>query len=728
MDRLDLLLAGLALGVVGVAVGAHRAGPVERDDRGDVLEVVGLHGTQQLTHRPAVELEDAERVAAAEQGVRGRVVEGEVLEHEVDVAVGLDVVDGVVEHREVAQAQEVHLDQPERLAHRVVELGDDRAVLLALHDRHDVDQRLAAHDDAGGVHAPLADLAFEADGGVVDLADLGVALVQLAEVLAVAVALVAGVEELLERHALAHDVGGQRLGDALPHRERVVEHAVGVLDGRLGLEPSERGDHRDAVGAVLVADVADDLTAATLVEVDVEVGHGRALGVEEPLEDQAVLQRAEVGDAQRVGRDGAGAGTASRADPDAVVLGPVDEVGDHQVVAAVALVADDLQLHLGARPHLVGECRAVTPLDAPPDLLDEPGLLGVAGRDVGASHEAAVGLGELGLAPLGDEQGVVARLLEVVLVLPQRAHLLGGLDVVAVALELHALRVGDGGAEADAEQRVVGLAVVRVDVVRVVGGDDGEVEVLAELEQAVAHPGLDVEAVVHQLEEEVLLAEDVLELRGGRPGLLVVADAQPGLDLAGRAAGGADEPLGVLVQQLPVGARLVVVALEAGARRQPEQVVHALGRLREQRHVREGAATGHVVLSALVPLHPLLLAAVSVGREVGLHADDRLDSRFACLGVETEGAVDVAVVGHRDGRHAQLGGAFEQRTEERGAVEHRVFGVHVQVHEGRIARHDGGPPQEIGGKNFRLIERPDDMVETRGTHEPSDALRLAGTC
>jgi hypothetical protein len=234
--------------------------------------------------------------------------------------------------------------------------------------------------------------------------------------------------------------------------------------------------------------------------------------------------------------------------------------------------------------------------------------------------------------------------------------------------------------------------------------------------------------VVHQLEEEVLLAEDVLELRGGRPGLLVVADAQPGLDLAGRAAGGADEPLGVLVQQLAIGTRLVVVALEAGTRRQPEQVVHALGRLREQRHVREGTASGDVVLAALVPLHTLLLGAVRVGREVRLHADDRLDPRLAGLGVEPEGSVHVAVVGHRDGRHAQLGGAFEQRTEECGTVEHRVFGVHVQVHEGRIARHDGGPPQAIRGKTFRLNERPDDIAETRGTRERSDALRRAGRC
>ena len=61
------------------------------------------------------------------------------------------------------------LIRPRRLAGRVVELGDDRAVLAgARMQRDDVDQRLAGHDHAGGVHAPLALEALDADRGVDD--------------------------------------------------------------------------------------------------------------------------------------------------------------------------------------------------------------------------------------------------------------------------------------------------------------------------------------------------------------------------------------------------------------------------------------------------------------------------------------------------------------------------------------------------------------------------------
>ncbi len=70
-------------------------------------------------------------------------------------------------------------------------------------------------------------------------------------------------------------------------------------------------------------------------------------------------------------------------------------------------------------------------------------------------------------------------------------------------------------------QRVVGGGVLGTVVVRVVGGDRRQAEGLRDAQQVVAGGPLDGDAVVHQLEEEVVLAEDVLEL-AGRPQRLVV--------------------------------------------------------------------------------------------------------------------------------------------------------------------------------------------------------------
>ena len=394
-----------------------------------------------------------------------------------------------------------------------------------------------------------------------------------------------------------------------------------------------------------------------------------------------MLDRVEVGDPHGVGDHRTGARATTGADPDAVVLGPVDEVGDDQEVAREPHLGDDADLEVGALADGVRDALRVAEAQPLLDLLDHPGVLVLPLGAGEARHVGAVALGELDVAALGDEQGVVAGLRQTVAHRPELAHLGRRLDVVAVAVEPEPLGVGHDAAGRDAQQVLVGGGVLLVDVVRVVGGDRRDAEVLAQAQQPVADAGLDVEPVVHQLEEVVVPAEDVLEVAGRLPGLVVVTDPQPGLHLARGAPRGGDQALGVLGEQLAVGAGLVEEPLHRGPRGEPEEVVHALGGLREQRHVGVGAGPGDVVVAPVVPPDPLLVEARGVRREVGLHADDGLHARGPALGPEVVGAEHVAVVGHRDRVHAQLGGALEHVLQPGGPVEHGVLGVDVQVDE-----------------------------------------------
>ena len=255
------------------------------------------------------------------------------------------------------------------------------------------------------------------------------------------------------------------------------------------------------------------------------------------------------------------------------------------------------------------------------------------------------------------------------------------LDVVAGAVELEPVRVGQGLAGLDAQQQVVGLRVLFPAVVGVVGDDRGDVELPGDVEEALADPRLDVDAVVHQLEEVVLLAEDVLPLRGGLERLGLMAEPQPGLDLAGRAAGGGHEALRVLGDQLLVHpGPLDQPALGVGPARELEQVVQALVVPRPDRLVQVGAGGGDVV-PLLVRLAPQDAAGVvpPFRGDVGLDADDRRDPVFLGLPVELGRAEHVAVVGHRHVRHALGLDLFEELLQPGGTVEHRVLGVHVQV-------------------------------------------------
>src|SRR5690606_14300342 len=313
-------------------------------------------------------------------------------------------------------------------------------------------------------------------------------------------------------------------------------------------------------------------------------------------------------------------------------------------------------------------------------------------------------LGELDLAPLRDEQRVVARLR---VVAPHVAHLGGALEVVALAPErepVAALLVGglvERGARLHAQQRLVRVGVLGLGVVQVVGRQQRGPELLAQPDEVGQRAPLDLQPVVHDLDEEVVLAEDVLQLAGGAARLVVLAEPQPGLDLARGAAAGRDQPLRVGLHELAVDARpLAELALERGERAHPEQVVHAGGVLGQQRHVRVRAARGHVVgaLGLVAPPHTALVEPAGARRHVRLDADDRLDVELLGGAPEVVGAEQVAVVGGGQRGLAEPLRLGEQLLHPCGAVQHRVLGVDVEVDEvvGAARARGGHDPQILG--------------------------------
>ena len=109
------------------------------------------------------------------------------------------------------------------------------------------------------------------------------------------------------------------------------------------------------------------------------------------------------------------------------------------------------------------------------------------------------------------------------------------------------------------------LRIVLVRVVQVVRREQRNPEIFRNLEQLLLHATLDLEAMIHDLAEEVFFTEDALKLGCGLSRLLVLAEAQAGVNLTRWAAGRGDKPLGVLMQQLAIGSGLEVVALDAGS-------------------------------------------------------------------------------------------------------------------------------------------------------------------
>ena len=147
---------------------------------------------------------------------------------------------------------------------------------------------------------------LETFGCVNDLAGLSIGFIKRPKVLCFRISIICRVEGTSEGNVLAHDRRWHRLGDALSHGIGESQNTRTVFDGRLCLDGGIGDDLSDSLLAVLLRCVPDHVRASTFVEIDVDIRHRDAFGVQESFEEQSVFDRIEFGDSQRVGDHGAG--------------------------------------------------------------------------------------------------------------------------------------------------------------------------------------------------------------------------------------------------------------------------------------------------------------------------------------------------------------------------------------------------------------------------------------
>jgi hypothetical protein len=119
-------------------------------------------------------------------------------------------------------------------------------------------------------------------------------------------------------------------------------HAGNEVGG--AIQQQNAHDLRHVFAAILLRHVLDHLDAPPLAEIHVDVGQRHALGVEEALENQVVVQRIDVGDPECPCREAARGRSASRSHRNPVLARVADEVPDDQEVAGVPHLLDHLDL------------------------------------------------------------------------------------------------------------------------------------------------------------------------------------------------------------------------------------------------------------------------------------------------------------------------------------------------------------------------------------------------
>ena len=161
----------LAVDVTVDHAALQRSWPVKREDGDQVPNMVGLHALEQFAHAVRFKLENAFGIAALKQLKRLGVVERQFSRIDIDAARFLDELHGVIEHRQIAKSEEVHLQQTDglQIAHDPLRCNGDLAGLAAglltfaddSLERHKVAEIAIGNDDTGGMRAGVAIGAFE---------------------------------------------------------------------------------------------------------------------------------------------------------------------------------------------------------------------------------------------------------------------------------------------------------------------------------------------------------------------------------------------------------------------------------------------------------------------------------------------------------------------------------------------------------------------------------------
>ncbi len=282
----------LHVGVNRLALDRARAH--ERDLDGQIVEVLGARLQEALHLGAALDLEDADRVGALDLLVDTGVVERHTREVDRLAAQARDAVDRVLDRREHAEPEQVDLEEAGVAAAVLVPLADlPSRHRRGLH-RHEVDQRPGRDDHAARV---LADVARQSCDLLRQLAKRGPARTGMPAGHPV---------ELVADAGCVPAVGDA--GEPLELGERQAERLSHVANRTAAAVGRERRDEGCVLTSVALGDAHDQLLADVAGEVEVDVGHGDHLVVDEPAEGQAGRDGIDVREAGQVTDDRADAG------------------------------------------------------------------------------------------------------------------------------------------------------------------------------------------------------------------------------------------------------------------------------------------------------------------------------------------------------------------------------------------------------------------------------------
>ena len=628
----------------------HGARPVQGDHGDQIFQGFGAQIHNHPLHAGGFKLENPLCCTACQHVIHRAVVKGDGFQQEIRFPLA-DILHGMIHHRQISQPQKIHFQKAQlfQCSHGV--LGDHGFVIAA--QRHIVRNRLVGDDHTGRVGRAVAGHPLDLPRHIQQLADLGIGFIPLPQ-------RTAELEGVLQRHIQLH---GNHFGHRIHRGIGNIQRPAHIPNGATGRHGAEGNDLSHMVTAVFLHHIVDHFLAALVAEINVKIRHADALGVEEPLEQQVVPDGINSRDPHAVRRQTAGAAAAPRPHRQLNTLGIADKIIHDQIVVDIPHLLDDA--HLILQPAHYRFLR-ILPVMAVQSLVTQSLKVGEVVLSGGR-----IKAGQLRMAKIEFHLTAAGNLLRAVKGIrqlrEQRAHLLLGLQIELIRSEFHGIRVIHRMVGLDAQKNLVHPAVLFFQVMTVVGHHQRDPRLPGETDQAAVHRLLLPQRVVLQLEEEVVLPENLPVAQGGLSGTVIIARRQAAGNFPRQTGRQGDQPLVILLQQLPVHPGLAVKSLGPGAGHHGDQVLVPRVVLAQQNQM-AGVAVQFV--------HPVHTGA---GCHIDFAPDHRMNPPFLGFFIKIHGAIHNAVVRDCHAVLSQFTHLVEQFSDAAGPIEQAVLGVHMQM-------------------------------------------------
>jgi len=222
----------------------------------------------------------------------------------------------------------------------------------------------------------------------------------------------------------------------------------------------------------------------------------------------------------------------------------------------------------------------------------------------------------------------------------------------------------------------VGPGVGLPQIMAIVGGHQGQVELASQPGQSLVGDGLALEAVGLKFEIEIARAENFGIFQRYFPGTCFLVAQELGGNFPLEAARQGDQPPMVLPQELLIDSSLVVESFQVRQGHQLHQIPVTGQVFGEQDQM---IVAVFIAIAAVIRL-PLTIEAAP-GGDVHLASQDGLDLGLSAELIEFQRPKHVAVVGYGHGRHLVAANRVDKVFQPYRPIQQAEFGVDVQVNK-----------------------------------------------